>query len=100
MMNVCIGSRLKQFRRLKKLTQEQLAEMVDLDVRQIARLEANESLPTIFKFCDVFEITPNDILWTNPKEISSIKADIYDMLTLVKPEQLKLIKKLIGAVLE
>ena len=103
-MDEHIGSRLKQFRKIKKLTQEKLAEMVDLDVRQIARLEANESLPsvtTILKFCDVFEITPNDILCINPpKKDCTLRAEIDDTLLLAKPEQLKLIKKLILAVLE
>ena len=103
-MDEHIGSRLKQFRKIKKLTQEKLAEMVDLDVRQIARLEANESLPsvtTILKFCDVFEITPNDILCINlPQKDCTLRAEIDDTLLLAKPEQLKLIKKLILAVLE
>ena len=103
-MNENIGSRLKQFRKIKKLTQEKLAEMVDLDIRQIARLEANESLPsvtTILKFCAVFEITPNDILCINlPQKDCTLKAEIDDALTLAKPAQLKLIKKLILAVME
>lgn len=103
-MNEHIGSRLKQYRKIKKLTQEKLAEMVDLDVRQIARLEANESIPsvtTILKFCDVFEITPNDILCINlPPKDCTLRAEIDDALTLAKPAQLKLIKKLILAVLE
>lgn len=99
------GERIKKLRKFKKLTQEQLAELVDIDVRQIARIEACESLPsipTLLKFCSVFEITPNDILIYSLDDNnvnSSLKADINDMLTLAQTEQLELIKKLILAVL-
>jgi len=97
------AKKLKNLRKFKKLTQEKLAEMVDMDIRQIARLEAGESLPsitTVLKFCDVFEVTPNDLLWYD-KQIkdNALKSDIHDILALAKPEQLELIKKLILAVL-
>lgn len=95
--------KLKNLRKVKKLTQEKLAEMVDMDIRQIARLEAGESLPsisTILKLCEVFSVTPNDLLWYD-KDVrdNTLKSDIYDILSLAKPEQLELIKKLILAVL-
>ncbi len=99
------GERIKKLRKFKKFTQEQLAELVDIDVRQIARIEACESLPsipTLLKLCSVFTVSPNDLLEfsTNmPDENASLKSDINDILTLAKPEQLELIKKLILAVL-
>lgn len=100
-----LGERIKKLRKFKKLTQEQLAELVDIDVRQIARIEACESLPsipTLLKFCSVFGISPNDILIYSSDDhstSSSLKADINDMLALAQTEQLELIKKLILAVL-
>lgn len=102
-MDCNFGKKLKSFRKFKKLTQEKLAEMVDMDIRQIARLEAGESLPsitTVLKLCEVFGITPNDLLWdTKNDKYNCLKSDIYDILALTKPEQLELIKKLILAVL-
>ena len=92
-------------RKFKKFTQEQLAELVDIDVRQIARIEACESLPsipTLLKLCSVFTVSPNDLLefsTNTTDENASLKSDINDILTLAKPEQLELIKKLILAVL-
>lgn len=97
------GNRLKNLRKFKKITQEKLAEMVDVDIRQIARLEAGKSLPsisTLLKICDVFSITPNDLLLCDKNiQINPTKSDIYDILQLAKPEQLELIKKLILAIL-
>lgn len=102
-MDYNFGKKLKNLRKFKKLTQEKLAEMVDMDIRQIARLEAGESMPsvtTVLKLCEVFAVTPNDLLLydKNVKD-NALKSDIYDILSLAKSEQLELIKKLILAVL-
>ncbi len=102
-MEKLFAEKLKSLRKYKRITQEKLAEMVDLDVRHIARLEAGEGLPTVttlLKFCVAFEVTPNDLLSYDKNVCTdSLKSDINDMLTLAKPEQLELIKKLILAVL-
>ena len=101
------GIRLKNLRKFKKITQEKLAEMIDMDIRQIARLEAGESLPsvpTLLKLCTVFNVTPNDLIYTHIDNETNgtnnkLKSDIHDILSLAKDEQLELIKKLILAVL-
>jgi len=98
------GKKLKKLRKYKKLTQEKLAELVNIDVRQVARIEACESLPsipTLLKLCDVFSVTPNDMLVSHPEKTSDYtqKHEVYDILSLAKPEQMELIKKLILAVL-
>ncbi len=102
-MEKSFAEKLKSLRKYKRITQEKLAEMVDLDVRHIARLEAGEGLPTVttlLKFCSAFDVTPNDLL-SYDKNVykDNLKSDINDMLKLAKPEQLELIKKLIMAVL-
>ncbi len=102
-MEKSFAEKLKSLRKYKRITQEKLAEMVELDVRHIARLEAGEGLPTVttlLKFCSAFDVTPNDLL-SYDKNVykDNLKSDINDMLNLAKPEQLELIKKLIMAVL-
>lgn len=102
-MEKYFAKNLKNYRKYKHITQEKLAELIDLDVRQIARLEAGESLPsipTLIKLCKVFDITPNDIIWQDKNvKNTPLKTDINDILNLAKPEQLELIKKLILAVI-
>ena len=96
---------LKNIRKFQKYTQEKLAELIDIDVRQIARIEAGESLPsleTFIKISDVLQVTPNDLLNFTSKELTAsemLKSDINDILSLAKDDQLQLIKKLILAVL-
>ncbi|MBQ8460598.1 helix-turn-helix transcriptional regulator [bacterium] len=99
------GRSLKNHRKINKITQEKLAELIDIDPRQIARIEAGGSLPsleTFLKITKVLNISPNELLNHKIEENTAenlIKNDIYDILSLAKKEQLELIKKLILAVI-
>lgn len=42
-----LGLKIKEFRKQKKLTQEQLAEVLDLDIGYISKLEVGRNFPTI-----------------------------------------------------
>lgn len=42
-----IGARIKEFRKQAGLTQEQLAEKVDLDARHLSRLEVGRHFPSL-----------------------------------------------------
>lgn len=100
------GQRIKNLRRLHHLTQEKLAELIDIDIRQVARIEAGENYPSVvslIKICQVFNVTPNDLIYDNKNvdenaNMYKLKSDIFDILSLAKTEQLELIKKLILAV--
>ncbi len=100
-----LGKKIKHLRSIHNLTQEMLAEFIDIDIRQVARIEAGGSYPSLTSFvklCNVLKITPNDLLeYSNSQNTatSQLKSDINDILSLAKEEQLVLIKKLILAVL-
>jgi len=47
-INIKFGKRLKELRKRKKLTQEELAQLADIDYKYIQRLEGkNPSSPTL-----------------------------------------------------
>ena len=100
------GQKLKNLRKLHNFTQEKMSELIDIDVRQVARIEAGESLPSVVTLqimAKILAVTPNDLLNFENDEANtiktSLKSDINDILSLAKEEQLILIKKLILAVL-
>lgn len=52
------------YRKKKKLTQLQLAELADIDRSHISAIELGKvgvSFDVIFKLCEVLEITPKDL---------------------------------------
>lgn len=58
------GLNIVYYRKRKKLTQLQLAELVDVDRSHISALELGKvgiSLDVIFKLCEVLEIQPKEL---------------------------------------
>jgi len=58
------GLNVVYYRKRKKLTQLQLAELVDIDRSHISAIELGNvgvSLDVIFKICDVLGIEPKDL---------------------------------------
>lgn len=56
------GNNLKDLRRLKNLTQEKLSELVGINLRQLARIEAGESFvtsETLYNICSVLKVNPS-----------------------------------------
>ncbi len=48
-----LGDRVKRFRKDARLTQEKLAEKVDVAVETVSRLERGHSLPSVEKFYEI-----------------------------------------------
>ncbi len=64
-MNVHIGRRLKQLRKKKKLSQEQLANYLHISQSAYARMERGENHTWaihIDKICEFFKITPEELV--------------------------------------
>lgn len=64
-INVEIGSRIRQARLQQKITQEQLAELVDVTVQYISDLErgvTGTSVATIVKLCQVLNVSSDFLL--------------------------------------
>lgn len=65
---VLIGERIKFWRRQRKMTQERLAEMVELTPGFISLIETGKkraSLETLLSLCHALNITLNDLLVVN-----------------------------------
>ena len=60
-----IGKRIKTLRESKNMTQDKLAEKIELTNNYISNIECASSIPsidTLVKICNVFETTPDYIL--------------------------------------
>lgn len=58
------GLNVVYYRKRKRLTQLQLAELVDIDRSYISAIELGNvgvSLDVIFRLCEVLEITPKEL---------------------------------------
>ena len=76
-INVEIGERVKLSREQAKLTQEQLAERIEVSTQYISDLERGVvgiSIPTLRRLCISLGISSDQILFSTPKsdELSSV----------------------------
>ena len=90
-----IGERLKKARLAKHLTQEQLAEELDVSVAFLSRAERGDvkiNLSRISQLCDILNISISSVLTgtvSNSKDY--LLEDFSNLLKNCPPEKLKLI---------
>lgn len=90
-----IGERLKKARVSKNLTQEQLAEKIDVSVAFLSRVEHGNvkiNLSRISQICDILDISIGYILTgTGSNSKDYLSEDFSNLLKDCPPEKIKLI---------
>ena len=99
---VLLGTRLKEQRQRRMLTQQQLAEKVSLTPGFISRIETGKkkpSLEALLSICKALNITLNDLLVGNqiPQE-SDYNAEIAELLFNYNESERRLIFEITKAV--
>lgn len=56
-----IGKKIKEFRKVKKLSQSELAEIVGLSDKHIGRIEAGKYFPNFVNFLKILEVLDIDL---------------------------------------
>lgn len=79
-----IGDKIKQQRKQKRLTQEELSEKLHVSRQTISKWETGLVTPdvdNIIQLCQIFEISTDELL-TNSSNYISKKAFIIDIITM------------------
>ncbi len=92
------GRRLKELRKNRKYTQEQVAELLDLNQRQITRIETGDNFPsvdTLEKLCLLLDVHPKYLFefdWQY--KVAYAKTGTYDspVLKLVRKNEVMTVK--------
>lgn len=78
-----LGEKIKKIRKLKTLTQAELAEAVSLNVKQISRIEAGLNYPTYTSFArliDVLNIDINDFCTSGSYSYDDTTLQIMELI--------------------
>ena len=73
------GDNLRKIRKLKKMSQEQLAEKVNVTRQSVSKWENGESYPemnNILELCKIFNCKLNDLIHTDMSDITSLDKEI------------------------
>lgn len=94
------GLRLRELRKRKGLTQENLAELLNIGVRSVGKIETGNSFPsteTMEKIINVFEISPVELFdFEHLQSKDSLKDLIFDMVN-SNPDKVQDIYKVVKA---
>lgn len=95
-----MGDRIKSYRKLKGLTQEQLAEIMDFNTKSISLLENGHNyiaLNKVPKLCNALDIQPYQLFVFDKRNTrtENIQDDIIELLNTMDAIKLKLAYKLL-----
>lgn len=82
-----IGKRVKRYRKIRNITQEELSNRVDVTCSHISNIEnakTKVSLPLLVDIANALEVSVDDLLCDNVKKdkllvVQSVYADMEDM---------------------
>jgi transcriptional regulator with XRE-family HTH domain len=84
-MKELLGKRIKELRTQKRLTQEQLAEMVDMGERNLSKIECGVnfvSAETLEKITKALSVTAKDIFdFDHLKDKSILKTELLNAIS-------------------
>lgn len=96
-----IGKRVRKFRKARGLSQEQLAEKIDISITHMSHIETGNtklSLPVFVALATVLEIHTDDLLYdTNSVGRSQSIEAIINLLDNCSTTQIKIIEDIIKA---
>lgn len=99
-----IGERLKKARTDKGLTQEKLAEKLDVSIAFLSRIERGSShisLKRLSQICDILEISEGSILNGSSNNSNTyLSSEFNKLLKDMSPDKQKLIYKIIKVINE
>ncbi len=94
------GARVKELRKSKKYTQEQLAEKLNIGVRSLGKIETGNSFPsmaTLEKIIEVFDIPAVELFdFEHLQTSQNLKELTFEMIN-SNPEKIRDIYKIVKA---
>ena len=79
-----IGEKIKFFRKKKGLSQEELSELINLEMKSLSRIESGHNYPqceNLVAISNVLKIAPWQLFFTNSCDIEKMRNEIINNLT-------------------
>ncbi len=93
-IKVLLGKKIKEYRKRKGLTQEQLAEAIDVDTVTVSKIETGKNYPTsanLIKIANVLAVHPKDLYdFSYGKTKEEIMTEIFQKIQKISENDKKL----------
>ena len=97
-----LGLKIKELRKRKGLTQEQLAELIDMEQNSISVIESGRNFPTLGtleKIAKVLDVNLSDFFdYDYIEDIDDIKASTEDIISKMDDKQLRQLFKYVKSI--
>ncbi len=98
-MNYCeIGQRIRKYRKAKSLSQEQLAEKVDISVTHLSHIETGNtklSLPVLVKLSKALDAHTDDLIFGELTQKDRTLDEVFDILQSCTAEEASIIAEIV-----
>ena len=99
-----LGARIKELRKRRGLSQEQLAEKIGVDPKHLSRIEVGRGFPSLEALDNIARSLDVDIkdffAFEHLETVESVKQAIFSMIETAREEDLRKILRLITAVMK
>ncbi|MEW6419864.1 MAG: helix-turn-helix transcriptional regulator [Nitrospirota bacterium] len=97
-----LGARIKELRKAKRLSQDQLSEKINIDPKHLSRIEVGKSYPsldTLEKIAEALGVEIKDLFeFMHHARSKEIGENISKLLKGVEEDKLRLIFKVVKAI--
>ena len=98
-----LGARIKELRKGKGLTQQQLAELIDIDPKHLSKIEVGNSYPSLYnleKITKALEVKMQDLFkFEHHKSRKEQIKEITKMLNEANDDSVKLTYKILSEII-
>lgn len=95
-----LGARIKELRKGKGLTQQQLAEMIEIDPKHLSKIEVGNSYPSLYnleKITNALNVKMQDLFkFEQHRNRKELIKDINEMLNNANDDSVKLTHKILS----
>lgn len=96
------GKRLKELRKQRNLTQEQLSELLGVFPKQIGNIETGTTfttMPNLEKISKILNVEIKDLFdFEHQKQRDELIKNIYETINQISDEKLKIVYKVVKAI--
>jgi len=98
-----LGARIKELRKSKGLTQQQLAELIDIDPKHLSKIEVGNSYPSLYnleKITKVLDVKMQDLFkFEQHRNRKELIDSITEMLNNANDDSVRLTYKILSDVI-
>lgn len=97
-----LGGRIKELRKQRGLTQDQLSEIIGIDPKHVSRIEVGRSFPsldTLEKIASALNVEFKDFFeYFHAKDVNTLRSEILQLVQTTPDDKLDIIFRVIRAI--